>query len=101
MAVMHRTLLAAGATVVMVAGTGAVNAGAGMVAPQADVAHHGRAALSEGRLALSVESGSQGPADLENATVRLAFSTPLAGGRELPSSCLWSGETVVLCATVP
>ncbi|MER6915733.1 hypothetical protein ABT354_29010 [Streptomyces sp. NPDC000594] len=101
MAVMHRTLLAVCATVVMVAGTGAVTKGAGMVVPEADLVHHGRAALSQGRLTLSVESENHGPAALENATLRLAFSTPLAGDRELPPSCLWSGDSVVLCATGP
>ncbi|GLF97426.1 hypothetical protein [Streptomyces yaizuensis] len=101
MAVMHRTLLATCAGVVMVAGTGAVNAGAGMVAPKADLAHHGRASLSQGRLAVSVETESRGPAKLENATVRLDFSVPLAGAGELSPSCLWSGDTTVLCATGP
>ncbi|MEU0401783.1 hypothetical protein ABZ318_16370 [Streptomyces sp. NPDC006197] len=44
-------------------------------------------------------SENHGPSDVSQATVRLAFSAPMAGGQELPPACLWSSERVVSCRT--
>jgi len=100
MCVMRKVLLAVSAAVVMVVGLGA-SAGAGgrVIAPEADVAHHGHVSLVNGRLGVLLKSGNHGPASLTNVTVRLAFSVQLAGAQELPSGCLWGGDRVVLCAT--
>ncbi|MER7047881.1 hypothetical protein [Streptomyces jumonjinensis] len=100
MGVMRKALLAVSAAVVAVAAIGAANAGP-EAAPEADVAHHGHVSLTGGRLKVSLASESLGPANLENATVRLAFSAPPAAVPALPPGCLWSTETVVLCATGP
>ncbi|UUN28478.1 hypothetical protein [Streptomyces sp. FIT100] len=122
MQVMRRSLFAASAAmaaVVLVAGGSAsagaagdgarvaegVGAGAeeearartGMA--EADLAHHGHASLWEDRLAVWLESGNSGPAEVADATVRLTFSVELAGDVELPSGCLRGGDRVVLCRT--
>ncbi|QDY81172.1 hypothetical protein FQU76_19970 [Streptomyces qinzhouensis] len=82
------------------AGTGPEPAGTAAVTPVADVAHHGYVTLTGGgRLEVTVESRSHGPASLPNATLRLAFSTALARGQELPSACVWGSDRVVLCST--
>lgn len=96
----RKALWAVSAAVVMVVGLGA-SAGAGdrAIAPEADVAHHGHVSLASGRLGVLLASESHGPADLSNATVRLAFSVPLAGAQALPAGCLWGGDREVLCST--
>ncbi|KOG35093.1 MULTISPECIES: hypothetical protein [Streptomyces] len=75
---------------------GAVGAKTG---PEADLSHHGHASLWDGRLGVWLVSENHGPSDLAQATVRLAFSEPMAGGRELPPACLWSSDRVVSCRT--
>ncbi|MGV9312731.1 hypothetical protein ACWDR0_11115, partial [Streptomyces sp. NPDC003691] len=76
------------------------SAGTAVAAPVADVAHHGYVTLSgAGRLEVTVESRSHGPASLTNATLRLAFSAPLARDQQLPPACLWGADRVVLCST--
>ncbi|UNM16312.1 hypothetical protein J4032_03070 [Streptomyces formicae] len=84
-------------------GAEGVEAGAGAGArtgmAEADLAHHGHASLWEGRIAVWLESGNSGPAEVSDATVRLTFSVPLAGDAELPSVCLRGGDRVVLCRT--
>ncbi|MGW2301815.1 hypothetical protein [Streptomyces sp. NPDC001809] len=90
--------VALAAAVVVGAGTGAgaVEPGAG---PEADLAHHGHVSLWDGRVGVWLVSENFGPTDLAQATVRLAFSVPMAGGRELPDACLWSSDRVVSCRT--
>ncbi|MFD2012261.1 hypothetical protein [Streptomyces narbonensis] len=80
----------------VVAGTG-VSAGA--VGAEADLAHHGHVSLWDGRVGVWLVSENHGPSDLPQATVRLAFSEPMAGGHELPAACLWSSDRVVSCRT--
>ncbi|MFF9070370.1 hypothetical protein ACF09E_34005 [Streptomyces sp. NPDC014891] len=67
--------------------------------PEADLAHHGHVSLWDGRVGVWLVSENFGPTDLAQATVRLAFSVPMAGGRELPDACLWSSDRVVSCRT--
>ncbi|WP_188268257.1 MULTISPECIES: hypothetical protein [unclassified Streptomyces] len=67
--------------------------------PEADLAHHGHVSLWGGEVGVWLVTENFGPADLAQATVRLAFSEPMAGGRELPPSCLWSGDRVLSCRT--
>ncbi|NUK54191.1 hypothetical protein HRW14_28775 [Streptomyces lunaelactis] len=100
MCLMRKVLWAVSAAVVLVVGTGA-SAGAGdrVIAPEADVAHHGRVALTNGRLSVWLLTESHGPGSLANATVRLAFSVPPAGAQALPAGCLWAGDRMVFCAT--
>lgn len=98
MSVMRKALLGAALAAALVVGTGG---GAGAVGPEAeaDLAHHGHVSLWEGRLGVWLVSENHGPSDVSQATVRLAFSEPMAGGQELPPACLWSSDRVVSCRT--
>ncbi|WP_314613422.1 hypothetical protein [Streptomyces stackebrandtii] len=69
------------------------------VGVEADLAHHGHVSLWDGRVGVWLVSENHGPSDLSQATVRLAFSEPMAGGQELPTACLWSSDRVVSCRT--
>ncbi|MFF3303892.1 hypothetical protein [Streptomyces sp. NPDC001741] len=71
------------------------------IAPEADVAHHGRVSLWGDRLGVLLRSGNRGPSRVEDVTVRLRFSVPLAAGQELPQNCLRGGARTVLCGTGP
>ncbi|MEU9339006.1 hypothetical protein AB0D49_38670 [Streptomyces sp. NPDC048290] len=86
-------LLAAG-LVVQGAGTG-VAAGP----PEADLAYHGAAGMSAGRVDLRFVPRNHGPAGVSDATVRLRWSAALADRQQLPAGCARSGERVVLCRT--
>ncbi|WP_329279938.1 hypothetical protein [Streptomyces sp. NBC_00691] len=90
--------VALAAAVVMGAGVSAGAAGP-VVGPEADVSHHGHVSLWDGRVGVWLVSENFGPADLAQATVRLAFSVPMAGSQELPEACLWSSDRVVSCRT--
>ncbi len=99
-------VLAASAVMGAGAGTsaGAVGSEAGPeagveVGVEADLAHHGHVSLWDGRVGVWLVSENHGPSDLSQATVRLAFSEPMAGGQELPTACLWSSDRVVSCRT--
>ncbi|MGW5634255.1 hypothetical protein [Streptomyces sp. NPDC003832] len=77
--------------------TGAAS-GAGAVAePEADLAYHGVAELSLGQVDLRVTPRNHGPAAVEDATVRLRWSEPLANRQWLPEGCARSGARAVLC----
>lgn len=81
-------------------GGGGVDGGSGAaIAPEADVAHHGRVSLTEGRIAISVTTLNHGPSDLAGVTVRLTLSVPPAGTPKLPRGCLRAAERELLCAT--
>ncbi|MEU7072482.1 hypothetical protein AB0B30_11720 [Streptomyces narbonensis] len=86
---------------VVLAGSVVAGAGvsAGAVGAEADLAHHGHVSLWDGRVGVWLVSENHGPSDLPQATVRLAFSEPMAGGHELPEACLWSSDRVVSCRT--
>ncbi|MET9438601.1 hypothetical protein [Streptomyces sp. NPDC006551] len=100
MSAMRKALLGAALVAAVVAEAGGTARAAGPeVLPEADLAHHGHVSLWEGRLGVRLVSENHGPSHVSQATVRLAFSVPLAGGQELPPSCLWGGERVVVCRT--
>ncbi|MGW6567889.1 hypothetical protein [Streptomyces sp. NPDC054975] len=96
MSALRKGLLGAVLAAVLVVGTGA---GARAVGAEADLAHHGHLSLWEGRVGVWLVSENHGPSDVVQATVRLAFSEPMAGGQELPPSCLWGSDRVVVCRT--
>ncbi|GHF96892.1 hypothetical protein GCM10017667_28950 [Streptomyces filamentosus] len=77
---------------------GAVSGGVAAGA-EADLAHHGHVSLWDGRVGVWLVTENHGPSDVADATVRLAFSTPMEGGQELPPGCLWSSARVVSCRT--
>ncbi|MEU1894476.1 hypothetical protein [Streptomyces pristinaespiralis] len=80
------------------AGSGA-SVGVAGIAPEADVAHHGRVSLTDGRIAISVTTLNHGPSALAGVTVRLTLSVPPAGTPKLPRGCLRAAERELLCAT--
>lgn len=96
---MRRGLLVVSVALAAVTGTG--GGAAGTVAPEADVSHHGHVTFWDGRLDVVLLSENRGPSALEDATVRLAFTVPLAAGHPLPGGCVWGGDREVLCSTGP
>ncbi|MFF0437388.1 hypothetical protein ACFYU9_34830 [Streptomyces sp. NPDC004327] len=96
MSAMRKALLGAALAAALVTGTGP---GAQAAGPEADLSHHGHLSLWDGRLAVWLVSENHGPSDVSQATVRIAFSVPMAGGQELPPACLWSSDRVVSCRT--
>ncbi|MCT4356401.1 hypothetical protein M5362_25055 [Streptomyces sp. Je 1-79] len=95
---MRGALLGAVLAAVVVGGAG-TGASAHAVGVEADLAHHGHLSLSEGRIGVRLVTENHGPSDVYQATVRLAFSESMAGGQELPPSCLWGSDRVVVCRT--
>ncbi|MEW1546790.1 hypothetical protein [Streptomyces tsukubensis] len=92
--------LLSGAGTAAAAATGPEPAAAVPAVPVADVAHHGYVTLTDaGRLEVTVESRSHGPASLADTTLKLSFSTPLARGQALPGTCVQGSDRVVLCST--
>ncbi|MGI5377311.1 hypothetical protein ACQEV2_24320 [Streptomyces sp. CA-251387] len=92
-----RVLAGCGAAVVAVGGA-AVGAWA-VGGPEADLAYHGSAALSAGRVDVRFTPHHSGPSALPDsaATVRLRWSEPLAERQVLPEGCAREGERAVLC----
>ncbi|WP_256962189.1 hypothetical protein [Streptomyces sp. NRRL B-24572] len=84
---------------VVVGAGGSAGAVGPVVGTEADLSHHGHVSLWDGRVGVWLVSENHGPADVSQATVRLAFSEPMAGGQELPPACLWSSDRVVSCRT--
>ncbi|GGR81056.1 hypothetical protein Snoj_75070 [Streptomyces nojiriensis] len=69
--------------------------------PEADVAYHGRVALSGTRLRIWLVPENDGPAALPNATVRVRLSAELADRQELAEGCARAGLREVVCETGP
>lgn len=85
-------------------GVGNARAGAGDGAAfgpeaEADVAYHGRVALTAGRLRILLVPENEGPSALANATVRLRLSAELADRQELAEGCARAGLREVVCET--
>lgn len=100
MSAMRKVLLGVTLTAALVAATGTgAAAEVGEAGSEADLAHHGHVSLWDGDLGVWLVSENHGPSDVHQATVRLAFSAPMAGGQELPSACLWNSDRVISCRT--
>ncbi|MEV4947581.1 hypothetical protein [Streptomyces sp. NPDC053755] len=100
MCAMRKALLGAALVAAVVVGAGGTARAAGPeAAPEADLAHHGHVSLWDGRLGLRLVSENHGPAHVSQATVRLGFSHPLAGGQRLPAACLWVSDRIIACRT--
>ena len=82
---------AAVAAAVLVGGGTAVAAGG----PEADLAYHGVAALSGGRMDLRFTPRNHGPASVPDATVRLRWSEPLVEQQAWPDGCARAAVRVV------
>ncbi|MFE5485137.1 hypothetical protein [Streptomyces sp. NPDC056527] len=96
MSVMRKALLGVALAAAVVLGAGE---SARAVGHEADLAHHGHVSLWQGRVGVLLVSENHGPSDVSQATVRLSFSVPLAGGQTLPPTCLWGSDRVVICRT--
>ena len=94
-----RVLAVCGAAVAVLVGGGTAVGGTAVAAggPEADLAYHGVAALSGGRMDLRFTPRNHGPAAVPDATVRLRWSEPLVEQQALPDGCAREAERVVLC----
>ncbi|MEU6314102.1 hypothetical protein [Streptomyces sp. NPDC047014] len=72
---------------------------AGSAGPEADVAYHGRVALSGTRLRVWLVTENDGPAALPNATLRVRLSGDLADRQRLAEGCARAGMREVVCET--
>lgn len=73
----------------------------GALAPEADLAYHGSVTMTAGLVDLWLTPQNHGPSTVEDATVRLRWSAPLADVQRLPGDCARSGEREVVCRTGP
>ncbi|MEV7076839.1 hypothetical protein [Streptomyces sp. NPDC093990] len=89
-----RVLAVSGAVLVALVGGGTAAAVGG---PEADLAYHGAAAMSGGRVDVRFTPRNHGPSAVPDATVRLRWSEPLVNEQTLPRGCARSEERVVLC----
>ncbi|WP_328495722.1 hypothetical protein OHS59_25545 [Streptomyces sp. NBC_00414] len=90
---------ATAATVGVLAVAGPAVAASSAVAPEADLAFHGRLWMDGGRVELRMTPQNHGPFGVADATVRLRWSAPLADDQRLPAGCARSGARTVLCRT--
>ncbi|MFJ8537347.1 hypothetical protein [Streptomyces sp. NPDC093591] len=74
----------------------AVDAGAGG-RPETQLAYHGSAVLSGGRVDVRFTPHNHGPSALPASAVRLRWSEPLAERQVLPEGCGRAGERMVMC----
>ncbi|MCB5178964.1 hypothetical protein [Streptomyces antimicrobicus] len=95
-----RGVVAAVVLVLAGAGTGVAGAAGGPVG-EADLAYHGRVALSDGRLGVWLVPQNDGPAALEAATLRIRLSSDLAPRQALAEGCARAGVREVVCETGP
>ncbi|MFF4353745.1 hypothetical protein [Streptomyces sp. NPDC001530] len=91
-----RILCAVGVGAVLVASAASP---AGAVAPEADLAYHGRVSMADGSVAVRLTPQNHGPNAVPDATVGLRWSAPLADVQRLPGACARAGERVVVCRT--
>lgn len=94
-----RVVAVCGAAVAVLVGGGTAVGGTAVAAggPEADLAYHGVAALSGGRMDLRFTPRNRRPAAVPDATVRLRWSEPLVEQQALPDGCAREAERVVLC----
>ncbi|MBO1337822.1 hypothetical protein [Streptomyces sp. VRA16 Mangrove soil] len=72
----------------------------GASAGEADLAHHGTVTMARGHVTVTLTPQNHGPTDVPDATLRLAWSAPLADAQDaLPAACLRSGPRTVDCRT--
>lgn len=87
------------AGVVAGAALAVMGAAPGVPGPEADLAYHGSAVMTGGRVDVRLTPRNHGPSAVPDATVRLRWSKPLADRQTLPEGCARSGERVVVCRT--
>lgn len=72
---------------------------AAALVPEADLAYHGSVTMADGLVDLRLTPQNHGPSTVDEATVQLSWSAPLADAQRLPGGCARSGERVVVCRT--
>ncbi|WP_320778799.1 hypothetical protein [Streptomyces sp. CRN 30] len=93
-------VLAAGAAgAVLVGGASAPARPAHGPAPEADLAYHGQVTLAAGRAVVRLVAQNHGPSPVDDATVRLRWSSRLTGRQSLPHRCARPDAWTVLCGT--
>ncbi|MCC5480131.1 hypothetical protein [Streptomyces barringtoniae] len=93
-----RTWMVAGALAGVLSASGAAVAAPAPV-PEADLAFHGTAVMSGGKVEVKLTPRNGGPAAVPDATVRLRWSVALAEAQQLPARCAREGERTVVCGT--
>ncbi|MET8228598.1 hypothetical protein [Streptomyces sp. NPDC005301] len=83
----------------VVGGAGGSAAAAVRGVPEADLAYHGYVEMAGGRVDVRMTPRNHGPADVEDATVRLRWSVPLTDRQVLPEGCARAGGRAVVCRT--
>jgi hypothetical protein len=69
------------------------------LAPEADLAYHGSVSMTAGLVDVRLTPQNHGPSAVDESTVRLTWSAPLADVQQLPGGCARSAERVVVCRT--
>ncbi|MFI5689584.1 hypothetical protein [Streptomyces sp. NPDC051636] len=67
--------------------------------PEADLVYHGSAMLTGDQVDVWLTPRDNGPSAVEDASVRLRWSVPLADGQQLPAGCVRTEERAVVCRT--
>ncbi|MEV8545898.1 hypothetical protein [Streptomyces sp. NPDC051572] len=94
-----RTLAVGGAALAVMGAAPGLPAHPDIPGPEADLAYHGSATMTGGRVDVRFTPRNHGPSAVPDATVRLRWSKPLADSQTLPQGCARSGERVVVCRT--
>lgn len=92
-------VVAGGVALAVVGAVPAVGAGTVGGVPEADLAYHGAAVMAAGTMDVALTPRNHGPSAVEDATVRLRWSVPLADRQRLPDGCARTGKRAVLCRT--
>ncbi|MEU3059904.1 hypothetical protein [Streptomyces subrutilus] len=93
-----RSVVVAG---LLVLGAGGPAHARGWAGPEADVAYHGRVALSQGHVRILLVPENDGPSEVPNATLRVRLSADLADRQALAEGCARAGLREVVCETGP
>ncbi|MGW1727322.1 hypothetical protein ACWCQK_30940 [Streptomyces sp. NPDC002306] len=86
-----------GAALAVVGGAAPFAGAAGV--PEADLAYHGAATMSGGRVEVRLTPRNHGPSAVPDASVLLRWSKPLADGQQLPQACVRTAARDVVCRT--
>ncbi|MEU8978830.1 hypothetical protein [Streptomyces sp. NPDC048309] len=92
-----RILCAVGVGAVLV--VGAASPAGAVLAPEADLAYHGRVSMTRGIVDVRLIPQNHGPSAVKDATVRLSWSAALTDAQRLPGACARVGARAVVCRT--
>ncbi|MFI1768650.1 hypothetical protein ACH41H_42370 [Streptomyces sp. NPDC020800] len=83
----------------VVVAAGAAGPAGAVAAPEADLVFHGSAVMKGDQMEVRLTPGNNGPSAVEDASVLLRWSVPLAGVQRLPGGCARTDERTVVCET--